>query len=58
MFVFVKESENNLVFFYKVSVFLGVENLVVIDIKDVFLIVYKDKVKDLKVLVNEVEINN
>lgn len=45
-------------FFYKVSVFLGVENLVIIDIKDVFLIVYKDKVKDLKVLVSEVEINN
>lgn len=58
MFVFVKESINNLVFFYKVSVFLGVEDLVIIDIKDVFLIVYKDKVKDLKVLVSEIEINN
>ncbi|WQT11956.1 mannose-1-phosphate guanylyltransferase/mannose-6-phosphate isomerase [Helicobacter pylori] len=56
--IFAKESENNLVFSHKVSALLGVEDLAIIDTKDALLIAHKDKAKDLKALVSEVEINN
>ncbi len=45
-------------FSHKVSALLGVENLAIIDTKDALLIAHKDKAKDLKALVSEVETNN
>ncbi|AFI01847.1 mannose-1-phosphate guanyltransferase [Helicobacter pylori PeCan18] len=56
--VFAKESENNLVFSHKVSALLGVEDLAIIDTKDALLIAHKDKAKDLKALVSEIETHN
>ncbi|EJB20776.1 mannose-1-phosphate guanyltransferase [Helicobacter pylori CPY3281] len=56
--IFAKESQNNLVFSHKVSALLGVENLAIIDTKDALLIAHKDKAKDLKALVSEIETNN
>ncbi|WQX42183.1 mannose-1-phosphate guanylyltransferase/mannose-6-phosphate isomerase [Helicobacter pylori] len=56
--VFAKESENNLVFSHKVSALLGVEDLAIIDTKDALLVAHKDKAKDLKALVSEIETHN
>lgn len=56
--VFAKESTNNLVFSHKVSALLGVENLAIIDTKDALLVAHKDKAKDLKALVSEIETHN
>ncbi|WP_199769527.1 mannose-1-phosphate guanylyltransferase/mannose-6-phosphate isomerase [Helicobacter cetorum] len=53
--IFAKESANNLVFSNKATALLGIENLAIIDTKDALLIAHKDKSKDLKALVGEIE---